>query len=253
MSNEVLSSSEKNNGYTKSESIEKIQVENVGKSDNIRIKKYICDICQKTFTRNFNLKLHKQRHKEVEKGENEIKKTKEENDRKYTQKKKTLTRGSRINRHICDVCGKVFTRNFNLKIHKLRHKNIGKEKNWIKKPKERKYTQKKKTLTGVYKTIGNEMRKAAPVWEKLSSPKRRVIIDEELYKKLEKQTLAYKTNLKQGKNIALILSTCPEILKEALSIPDLRAYKLYLNNTLSKDVEKELKSKSIDKDECIRL
>ena len=82
------------------------------------------------------------------------------------------------------------------------------------------------------------MRKVAPVWEKLSSPKRRVIIDEELYKKLEKQTLAYKTNLKQGKNIALILSTCPEILKEALSIPDLRAYKLYSNNTLSKDAEK---------------
>ena len=70
MDDEVLPSSEKNNGYTKSESIEKIQVENVGKSDNIRIKKYICDICHKTFTRNFNLKLHKQRHKEVEKGKN---------------------------------------------------------------------------------------------------------------------------------------------------------------------------------------
>ena len=126
------------------------------------------------------------------------------------------------------------------------HKGVEKGKNEIKEEKGRKYTQNKKTLIDTYKTIGDETRKATSARQNITN---RADIDEELYKKLKKQTLTYKTSLKQGKNIALILSTCPEILKEALSISDLRAYKLYLNNTFSKDTRKGFKSKSRDKNE----
>ena len=107
------------------------------------------------------------------------------------------------------------------------------------------YTQKKKTLTGSYKTIGNEIQKTVPSKTNIID---RNGIDKELYKKLKMQTLKYKNNLKRGKKITLILRTCPEIMEEALSIVDLQAYKLYLNNSSSKDMRSGNKSE-IDRKE----